>query len=137
VAAPGIGTTDAATHCNTLQHTAAHYSTLQHTAARCSTLQHAATRCNTLQHAATRCDTLRNTLYHLSSAAGMRVDFSLQLTVAHCNTTRCSTLAAARYNALQHTATRCNTLQHAETHCNTHSIASSPAHAIWRCGRGG
>jgi len=40
----------AATHGNTLQHTATRCNTLQHTATRCNTLQHAAIRCNTLQH---------------------------------------------------------------------------------------
>jgi len=60
----------AATHCNTLQHTATRCNTLQHAATRCNTLQHAATRCNTLQHAATHCNmpqhtaTRCNTLQH-------------------------------------------------------------------------
>ena len=35
----------AATHCNTLQHTATHCNTLQHTATHCNTLQHTATHC--------------------------------------------------------------------------------------------
>ena len=41
----------AATHCNTLRHTATH-------ATHCNTLQHTATHCNTLQHTATHCNTL-------------------------------------------------------------------------------
>jgi len=60
----------AATHCNTLQHTATHCNTLQHIATHCSTdfgphhsdrlglcfllLRHTATYCNTLQHTATQ-----------------------------------------------------------------------------------
>jgi len=53
----------AATHCNTLQHTATYdlrtdalISTLQRTATHCNTLQHAATRCNTLLHSADALD---------------------------------------------------------------------------------
>ena len=37
----------AATHCNTLQHTATHCNTLQHTAPHGNTLQHTATHCHT------------------------------------------------------------------------------------------
>jgi len=53
--------TCAATHCNTLQHTATHCNTLQHTATHCNTLQHTATYCNTLQHTAAHCNTLQHT----------------------------------------------------------------------------
>ena len=51
----------AATHCNTLQHTATHCNTLQHTATPCNTLQHTATHCNTPQHTAAHCNTLQHT----------------------------------------------------------------------------
>ena len=44
-----IGVRYAATHCNTLPHTATHWNALQHTATHCNTLQHTATHCNTLQ----------------------------------------------------------------------------------------
>ena len=85
----------AATHCNTLQHTA----TQQHTAwtvACCIdirsryTLQHAAKHCNTLQHTTTHCHTQPHTATHCNT---------LQHTVTHCNT-------------LQNTATHCKILQH-------------------------
>jgi len=67
----------AATHCNTLQHTAIHCNTLQRTATHCNTLQHtatqvirrwlAATHCNTLQHTATHCNTLQHTATHCNT----------------------------------------------------------------------
>jgi len=53
---------DAATHCNTLQHTATHCHTQQHAAMHCNTLPHAATRCNALQHTAARSNTLQHVL---------------------------------------------------------------------------
>jgi len=84
----------AATHCNTLQHTATHCN-MQHTAI-CALRRSLDGSCyyNTLQHTATR-NTLRYVLYSMILSGG--------IPAAHCNT-------------LQHTAT-CNTLQHA-THCN-------------------
>ena len=42
-AARGRKYSNAATHCNTLQHTAAHCNTLQHTATHCITLTSVAT----------------------------------------------------------------------------------------------
>jgi len=70
----------AATHCNTLQHTATlqatatYYKTMQHTTTPCNTLQQIATHCNTLQHTAayyktmqhttTPCNTLQHTATH-------------------------------------------------------------------------
>ena len=42
---PRAISTVAATHCNTLQHTATHCTTLHHTATHCNTLQHTATHC--------------------------------------------------------------------------------------------
>jgi len=54
----------AATHCNTLQHTATHCNTLQH---RGNTLQHTATHCNTLQHTVTCCITLHHTATHCNT----------------------------------------------------------------------
>jgi len=55
----------AATHCNTLHHTATHCKTLQHNAIPCNTLQHTCTlatwqatssiHSNTLQHTETQC----------------------------------------------------------------------------------
>ena len=86
----GIDST-AATHCNTLQHTALHRTvaqciTLQLTAMHCATLHHTEMPCNTMQHPATSCSTL-DTLQHAAT---------------HCNT-------------LQHTATRCNILTSSHT----------------------
>jgi len=71
----------AATHCNTLQHTAAHCNTLQ-TARHCNkgwicgvhlslalffTLRHTVTHCNTLQHTMTHCNTLQHTATHCNN----------------------------------------------------------------------
>jgi len=68
---PGAMVLFAATHCNTLQHTAAHCSTQQHAAAQCSTLQHAlqhtATHCSTLQHTAAHCNTLQHAPTHCNT----------------------------------------------------------------------
>jgi len=71
----------AATRCNTLQHTATHQiigealeirkhhdhtathgNTLQHITTRCNT--HTATRCNNLQHTTTHCNTLQHAATH-------------------------------------------------------------------------
>jgi len=49
----GYCTSQTATHCNTLQHTATHYSTRH--AALDSVMWHTATHCNTLQHATVYC----------------------------------------------------------------------------------
>ena len=109
---------NAATHCNTLQHTA----TRCNTAIHCNKVvtldddrlprillldpsaginlfhyvKNAATHCN-LQHIATHCNTLQHT-------------------VIHCDTLR---YTVTQSNTLQHAATRCNTLQHTGKHCNT------------------
>jgi len=71
----------AASHCNTLQHTATHCNTLRHTATHCNAwhdhclidaeLPRTATHWNTLQHTATHCSTPYNTL---------------QRNTAHCTT---------------------------------------------------
>jgi len=57
----------AATHCNTLQHTAPHCITLHRTATHCNTLQHSATHCNTLKRTATHCNTLQQTATHCNT----------------------------------------------------------------------
>ena len=135
----------AATHCNTLQHTATHerdycsYSgkslhhikptkrnyALQHTATYCNTLQHTATYCNIQQHTATHCNTQQHTaIRHL--AYQMHDDSTPQHAATHCNTlqhtaTHCNTLqhTASHCSMLRYTATHCNTLQHTATHCIT------------------
>jgi len=66
----------AATHCNTLQHTAIHGNTLQHIAIHCNTLH------KTIKHAP-HCTALHHTALHCNAP---------QRTAMHCNT-------------LQHTAT--------------------------------
>jgi len=123
----------AATHCNTLQHTATKHqhttNILQHAPTHCNTLQHTATKhkviaanddiaihCNTLQHTTTHCNApSRNTATRLqcvTSVKGKAV-VAKEDVVAHCNT-------------LQHTFTEhcthythCNT--HTATHCNTYT----------------
>ena len=84
----------AATHCNTLQHTAAQCNTLQHTDRRhpvhfCY--------CNTRRHTATYCNTQRTGV-------------------------PCVFATATLCNSLQHTATHCNTLQHTAARCSTLSF---------------
>jgi len=71
----------AATHCNTLQHTATHCNTLQYTAAHCNALRHAVSHCN----------------YSLqpNQVATHRTS---QLTATHCN----SQHTATHCNTLQH-----------------------------------
>jgi len=84
----------AATHCNTLQHTATHCNTLQHTAThlcfRCRWLQHTATHCNTLQHIATHCNTLQHTC--ASDAVGVYVATHTPPIVLQCVAVCCSVL---------------------------------------------
>jgi len=78
----------AATHCNTLQHTAT----------RCNTLHHAASHCNTLQHKG------RALLPH---HAGPYDVMALRTSAAtHCNTLQ---YTMTYCHTLQHTATRCST----------------------------
>ena len=88
-----LNTKDAASHCNTLQHTVIRDSD---TATHCNTPQHTATHCNTLQHTATHRDTRKT----------------------HCRTLQHTAKHWARCNApwyetetLQHTARHCNALQ--------------------------
>ena len=95
----------AATHRNTMQHTARlnhicslSLHTLQHTATCCNTLQYTGTHCNTLQHTAIH----YNTLQHTNSASYF---LSPPIYTATHST---------RFNTLLHAAIRCNTLQHAE-----------------------
>jgi len=71
-----IGYSHAATHCNTLQHTARHcnskYIGYSHTAAHGNTLQHTATHGDSkyigYSHTATHCHTLQHTATHTATA---------------------------------------------------------------------
>jgi len=100
---------------------ATHYNTLQHTATHCYKLQLTAARCNTLQHS----DSLVYCLITHYSA--------LLRTATYCNTLQhTATQRFARllpYNTLQHTATNCNALQHTTTHCNTVIRSFTVSHA--------
>ena len=99
----------AATHCNTLQHTASYCSTLQHrtllegyqlhfASLVCVLLSHNATHCNTLQHAATRYNILQHNATQ-NPARGLPTPLRL---IRMCSA-----------------ATQCNTMQHTVTHCKT------------------
>ena len=137
--APWLWSPRAATHCDTLQHTATTCSLClflcvyhcfcvastcrfetgaeQLSSARhCNTLQHAATHCNTLQHTATHCNTLQHIATHCNT---------LQHTATHCNIlhSNAHTIHPIRSNTLQHAAAHCNTirntiLQHNATRCS-------------------
>jgi len=104
----------AATHCNTLQHTATH--SIHAATSECMHLMHAAaTHCNTLQHTATHCNTL-----HICISYTCRTNVYTCHIHTHtlCNTlqhTPCKVLC----NTLQHITTHHNTLQHTAIHCNT------------------
>jgi len=108
---PIVKSQHAATHCNTLQHTATqwHHSALslvpivksQHAATHCNTLQRNATHCNTLQHTATQCHYLSLWLVRIcKSQHAATLCNALQKIATHC------------CNTLLHTATYCYTLQH-------------------------
>jgi len=86
----GGGLEAAATHCNTLQHTAQH----------CNILHHTATPCNTLQHTTTRISLV---FVLCSVCVGGRTLMPEQHT---------ATQTATKCDILQYTATHCNTLQH-------------------------
>jgi len=116
----------AATHCNTLQHTATHCNksktsmrvTLSkvpwssvYATTHCNTLQHIETHCNTPQHIATHCNTstgplrgvARNSIQGTSSIYVTTHCNSLQLTATHCNTHVHTTSSQVHYNTWQHT----------------------------------
>ena len=97
----------------------------------------AATQCNTVQHTATNCNTLQHTSTHLTSSRGfVRVAAKLQYTATLCNTLQHSAKHGedliSTVNCIttltQHTTSsrgfmrvviHCNTLQHSATLCNT------------------
>ena len=148
---PGVAKSScrAATHCNTLQHTATCCNTLlQHTATHChkqtwscrvifrterhcNTLNHTATNkpgvAESLCRAATHCNTLQHTAAHHSI---------LHDTVKHCSahTWSCRVIVL-RCSTMQHTATHCNTLHHTAAHCNTlqHAATHKPGVAESSC----
>ena len=137
----------AATHCNTLYHTATDERVTQqdthmtepvsYAATHCNTLQHTATDdstshtyewaivifCNTLQHTATHCNTLQQTAtpYNILLHTATRCNIWLRHTTGHTYEWAMSTYSTSAIFCitLQHAATRCNTLQHTATYYNT------------------
>jgi len=119
-----LNTEDAASHCNTLQHTVIRDSD---TAKHCNTLRHSATHCNTVQHSATQCDTRQRHCKTLQHAA------------THRDTRQ------RRCNTLQHTATHCNAqwyetntpwqpqLEHTERMKDTYSFKMADFVAVVVC----
>jgi len=126
----------AATHCNTLYHTATDERVTQQDTHMTEPVSYAATHCNTLQDTATDDSTSHtyewaivifcNTLQHTATNCN-----TLQHTATHCNTLQHMIASHDRphiwmsnvhvfdvSHILHHAATRCNTLQHAATHCN-------------------
>jgi len=117
----------AATHCNSLHHTA--------TSCTCGAVLGDKDKCtgctpsNTLQRTTTQCNTLPLAVLLRSSSERRRQkqwQHAQQNTTTRCNTVRHT---ATRCNTLQHTATRCNTLQHAATYYSTLHLWCS---AEWR-----
>ena len=100
---------------------------LQHAATHCNTLLHTATRRSILQHAATCCNALQLTLQHAATHQRSGYDSVDGPSLAkscntHCNT-HCNTLqhTATHIATPQLTATHCNTLQHTATHLRNSS----------------
>ena len=111
---------NAATHCNTPQHTAAHWSTsLQCVTVliRVLTLQLYRRFCITLRHTATHCYTTHHTAIHYPTRVIWAMTPPIHQAILHHTATHCNALQHTAshkiYQAiLHHTAPHCNTLHH-------------------------